>query len=53
MKKTYLYLLLLPGLLFLMVFMVVPILLTIGSTFFNKGSFTLAGYWSFFMIPIF
>ncbi|MFC4810512.1 ABC transporter permease [Paenibacillus sp. GCM10023250] len=48
MKKTTLYLLILPGLLFLMVFMIVPILLTIGSTFFDKGSFTFAGYWNFF-----
>ncbi|NOU90754.1 ABC transporter permease subunit [Paenibacillus sp. LMG 31460] len=53
MKKTYLFLLLLPGLLFLTVFMVVPILLTIGSTFFDKGTFTLGGYLSFFKDPYF
>jgi putative spermidine/putrescine transport system permease protein len=47
MKKTYLILLLLPGLLFLTLFMVVPIVLTIGSTFFNQGSFTLEGYFQF------
>ncbi|MGO4272725.1 ABC transporter permease, partial [Paenibacillus sp. TAF58] len=35
MKKKFLFLLLLPGLLFLTIFMVVPILLTIGSTFFD------------------
>lgn len=53
MKRTYLYLLLIPGLLFLTVFMVVPILLTIGSTFFNKGAFTFEGYMHFFKDPYF
>jgi putative spermidine/putrescine transport system permease protein len=47
MKKRYLILLLLPGLLFLAIFMGVPIILTIGSTFFNQGSFTLEGYFHF------
>jgi putative spermidine/putrescine transport system permease protein len=53
MKKMYLYVLLLPGLLFLLAFMVVPILLTIGSTFFQKGAFTLEGYLHFFKDPYF
>lgn len=53
MKKMYLLLLLLPGLLFLTVFMAVPILLTIGSTFFGKGQFTLDGYLHFFKDPYF
>src|SRR6185437_11318885 len=53
MKKTYLLLLLLPGVLFLTVFMAVPILLTIGSTFFDKGTFTFAGYLNFFKDPYF
>lgn len=53
MKKTYLYWLLLPGLLFLMVFMIVPIILTIGSTFFQQGSFTIEGYTQFFKDPYF
>ncbi|GAA4719825.1 ABC transporter permease [Brevibacillus fulvus] len=47
MKKRYVYMLLLPGMLFLLLFMIVPILLTIGSTFFQQGSFTLAGYLHF------
>ncbi|GCL73001.1 MULTISPECIES: ABC transporter permease [Paenibacillus] len=53
MKKKYTYLLLLPGLLFLAVFMLMPILLTIGSTFFPEGSFTLGGYMQFFKDPYF
>lgn len=53
MKKTYIYWLLLPGLLFLMVFMIIPIILTIGSTFFQEGSFTLDGYLHFFKDPYF
>lgn len=53
MKKTYIYLLLLPGFLFLAVFMLIPILLTIGSTFFPEGSFTLGGYMQFFKDPYF
>ncbi|UUZ82449.1 ABC transporter permease [Paenibacillus sp. P26] len=53
MKKTYLFLLLLPGLLFLTVFMVVPILLTIGSTFFENGQPSLGGYMHFFKDPYF
>ncbi|RJG20625.1 ABC transporter permease [Paenibacillus thiaminolyticus] len=44
MKKRFLWLLLLPGLLFLTVFMIIPIFLTIGSTFFNEGQFTIQGY---------
>ncbi|WP_223068336.1 ABC transporter permease [Paenibacillus caui] len=53
MKKTYLYWLLLPGLLFLAVFMIIPIVLTIGSTLFKEGSFTFAGYLQFFKDPYF
>ncbi|KZE82283.1 spermidine/putrescine ABC transporter permease [Paenibacillus jamilae] len=53
MKKTYLYWLLLPGLLFLAVFMVIPIVLTIGSTFVQNSSFTLEGYLHFFKDPYF
>lgn len=53
MKKTYLYWLLLPGLLFLAVFMIIPIVLTIGSTFFQTSRFTFAGYWHFFADPYF
>lgn len=40
MKETYLYWLLLPGLLFLAVFMVIPIVLTVSSTFVQNSSFT-------------
>lgn len=53
MKKTYLYWLLLPGLLFLMVFMIIPIVLTIGSTFVQDSSFSLEGYLHFFKDPYF
>ncbi|GMX62835.1 ABC transporter permease [Paenibacillus elgii] len=53
MKKSYLYLLLLPGLLFLTVFMAAPILITIGSTFFQKGTVTFDGYLHFFKDPYF
>ncbi|NEU30353.1 ABC transporter permease [bacterium LRH843] len=48
MKKRHLYLLLLPGLLFLTIFMIIPIALTIGSTLFHDGSFTFGGYMQFF-----
>lgn len=44
MKKAYAYLLLLPGLLFISVFMVVPIVLTVFSTFVPEGQLTLKGY---------
>jgi len=44
MKKRYIYLLALPGVLFLAVFMIVPIILTIGTTFFNENGFTLKAY---------
>ncbi|MGM1048938.1 putative spermidine/putrescine transport system permease protein [Paenibacillus uliginis N3/975] len=43
MKKPFVWLLL-PGLLFLTVFMVIPIFMTIGSTFFREGQFTIEGY---------
>ncbi|MGE7904641.1 ABC transporter permease [Peribacillus sp. NPDC094092] len=49
MKKRYLYLLLFPGVLFLTIFMIIPILMTIGTTFFNEsGGFSLQGYLDFF-----
>ncbi|WP_445486797.1 ABC transporter permease [Niallia sp. 03133] len=48
MKKRYLYLLLLPGILFLTIFMVIPILSMIGTTFHDEGNFTLKGYTDFF-----
>ncbi|MEK3915148.1 ABC transporter permease [Paenibacillus sp. FSL H7-0331] len=47
MKKKYVYLLMLPGLLFLTLFMLVPIIMTIGTTFFQKGNFTFNGYMHF------
>lgn len=47
MRKTGLYLLLLPGVLFLMLFMVIPIVMTIASTFYQDGSFTIQGYLQF------
>lgn len=53
MKKTYLALLLLPGLLFLTLFMAIPIVLTIGSTFFSLGGFTFEGYLHFIKDPYF
>lgn len=53
MKKKYIALLLLPGLIFLAAFMIIPIVLTIGSTFFQSGSFTLDGYMHFFKDPYF
>lgn len=48
MKKRYLYLLLLPGILFLTIFLVIPILSMIGTTFHDDGSFSLRGYIDFF-----
>ncbi|MFC3745980.1 MULTISPECIES: ABC transporter permease [Paenibacillus] len=48
MNKRYLYLLLLPGFLFLAAFMLIPIILTIVSTFMPDGSLTLEGYMTFF-----
>lgn len=53
MKNRYAYYLILPGLAFLTAFMVIPILLTVGSTFVQDGSFTLGGYWHFFKDPYF
>lgn len=47
MNKKALYLLL-PGLLFLAAFMLVPITLTIASTFVQDGKLTLEGYLHFF-----
>lgn len=52
MKRTHLYGLLLPGLLFLVVFMVVPILLTTESTFVQERTFTLEGY-GYFLTDIY
>ncbi|MGM0900440.1 MAG: ABC transporter permease [Bacillota bacterium] len=48
MKKQYIYLLLLPGVLFLTVFMILPIFLTVGTTFLGENGFTLQGYLEFF-----
>ncbi|MBJ6359890.1 ABC transporter permease [Paenibacillus sp. GCM10012307] len=53
MKKSYLALLLLPGLVFLAAFMVIPILLTVGSTFYHESRFTVEGYILFFKDPYF
>ncbi|TSB48416.1 ABC transporter permease [Alkalicoccobacillus porphyridii] len=48
MKKKYMYLLLMPGVLFLTVFMVVPLALTFAATFTDAGSFSFQGYLQFF-----
>lgn len=48
MKKRYIYLLLLPGVLFLTIFMILPIILTVGTTIFTENGFTLRGYLEFF-----
>ncbi|MBG9785992.1 ABC transporter permease [Shouchella lehensis] len=47
MKQSGRYLLLLPGLLFLAIFMLVPLVLTISSTFVEGGSFSVSGYLNF------
>ncbi|WP_421617367.1 ABC transporter permease [Brevibacillus sp. TJ4] len=47
MKKKGLYLLLLPGVLFLTLFLVIPIAMTIFSTFYHEGGFTVQGYLTF------
>ncbi|MFB4211565.1 ABC transporter permease [Shouchella sp. JSM 1781072] len=47
MKRSGRYFLLLPGLLFLSIFMIIPLVLTILSTFLEDGSFTIAGYMNF------
>ncbi|GIO30417.1 spermidine/putrescine ABC transporter permease [Paenibacillus albilobatus] len=48
MKKRYLYVLLAPGLVFLTLFMIVPLVLTVGSTLFQDGGFTAGIYTQFF-----
>ncbi len=48
MKKRYIYLLLLPGVLFLTIFMILPIILTVGTTIFTENGFTISGYLEFF-----
>lgn len=53
MKKSVIYWLLLPGFVFLAAFMIIPIVLTIGSTFFQENSFTFEGYMHFFRDPYF
>lgn len=53
MNKRYLYALLLPGTLFLTIFMVIPILATVFSTFATDGQFTLKGYREFLTDPYF
>ncbi|GAF11295.1 spermidine putrescine ABC transporter permease component PotB [Bacillus sp. JCM 19045] len=47
MKRSGRYFLLLPGLLFLSIFMIIPLVLTISSTFIEDSRFTFAGYMSF------
>ncbi|MGG4147589.1 ABC transporter permease [Paenibacillus algorifonticola] len=47
MKKRYLYMLLLPGLLFLALFMIFPLVATVGSTLFQDGQFTFIHYTQF------
>ncbi|MDG5789281.1 ABC transporter permease [Evansella sp. AB-P1] len=47
MNKKYFYLLLLPCFLFLLIFMVIPILVTTLSSFYLDGRITLEGYRSF------
>lgn len=53
MSKRYIYLLLLPGVLFLTLFMLVPIFMTMGTTFFREDGFTVEGYLQFFKDPYF
>lgn len=47
MNRSMRMLLLIPGLLFLTVFMLIPLVLTISSTFVENGSFSLDGYFRF------
>lgn len=49
MTKKWYYILLVPGLVLLLVFLILPLVFTIGSTFFGDGSFTLEKYINFFM----
>lgn len=51
MKNKGLYVLLLPGVVFLTLFLVIPIVMTIASTFFQEGSFTVQGYLTFLKDP--
>ncbi|EST52027.1 spermidine/putrescine ABC transporter permease [Brevibacillus panacihumi W25] len=51
MKNKGMYLLLLPGVLFLTLFLVIPIVMTIASTFYQEGSFTVQGYFTFLTDP--
>lgn len=48
MKKNKAYLFLTPGLVFLLLFMIIPIVLTISSTFKDHGQFSFNGYMEFF-----
>lgn len=48
MQKRYQYVLLLPGVLFLTAFLVVPIVSMIGTTFYDEHGFTIQGYVDFF-----
>ena len=48
MKKKYIYILLLPGVLFLTLFMIIPLALTFAGTFSDAGSFSFQGYLDFF-----
>ncbi|GAF24414.1 LOW QUALITY PROTEIN: spermidine putrescine ABC transporter permease component PotB [Bacillus sp. JCM 19047] len=47
LKQSGRYLLLLPGLLFLAIFMLIPLVLTISSTFVEDGNFSVSGYLNF------
>ncbi|MCI1857507.1 MAG: ABC transporter permease [Sporolactobacillus sp.] len=46
MKRNSVYLLILPGLLFLMLFMIVPLFFTVVSTLVQQGHFSFHGYWA-------
>jgi len=48
MKKRWLYLLLLPGILLLLIFLVLPVSAVVGNTFFLNGSFSISRYIKFF-----
>lgn len=48
LKKHSFYLLLLPGLLFLLVFAILPLIIMISGSFFNDGGVTFSRYISFF-----
>ncbi len=49
MKKKWLYLFLLPGLLVLTIFLIIPIVAVIGNTFLIEGQFSINRYLDFFL----